>query len=66
MDNEKTIYRCFFKFRDYRYPFVDGYQGPSMFATGFWINEDMEFTNGDDAKYFIPISQILYIEKINT
>ena len=64
MDDEKTIYRCYYKFGDYSNNYVEGTQGPSMFKDGFWINKDFEYTNGDDCKFWIPPAGIKYIEKI--
>lgn len=31
---------------------------------GFWINEEMEYTQGSDCKWWIPPAQILYVDKI--
>jgi len=31
---------------------------------GFWINDDGKFTYGEDSKYWIPISQIVFVEKV--
>jgi hypothetical protein len=31
--------------------------------TGFWCNEDWDFANGDDAKYWIPPSAIRVVTK---
>ncbi len=33
------------------------------FAGGFWIDDDLKFVKGSAARYWIPPSQILYIEK---
>jgi hypothetical protein len=30
---------------------------------GFWINQDLKFTKGADARYWIPPHAILYIAK---
>lgn len=38
--------------------------GIHAFTNGFWINEELKFTKGSDNLYWIPPSQILYIEKI--
>jgi len=35
----------------------------SNFKDGFWVNEYLQFTNGSDAKYWIPPSVITLIEK---
>lgn len=37
----------------------------ASFFNGFWVNEDYEFTKGNDAKHFIPESAILKITKNN-
>jgi hypothetical protein len=34
------------------------------FSKGFWLNEKHEFTKGDDCKFWIPSSMILYVKKI--
>lgn len=31
---------------------------------GFWVNGVKEFTKKEDCKYWIPPSQIMYVEKI--
>lgn len=31
---------------------------------GFWVDEAFEFTKSQDAKYWIPPSRILHVEKI--
>jgi hypothetical protein len=31
---------------------------------GFWVNSQMEFTFSDDARYWIPPGQVLFIEKV--
>ncbi len=38
--------------------------GLHAFTSGFWITEDLKFTKGSDCKFWIPPSQILYIEKV--
>lgn len=35
----------------------------AYFKEGFWINEEYQITLGDDCKFWIPPSQISYIEK---
>lgn len=30
---------------------------------GFWINENMEFTQGEDAAWWIPPGQLIYVFK---
>ncbi len=63
-------YKCIFNFtKVYR---VDGqhhhvtsqHDGIHAFIDGFWLNEDLKFTKGSDCKYWIPPSQIRYIEKV--
>ena len=41
-------------------------EGVDAFSRGFWITESLVYTKGSDAKYWIPPSQIMYIEKIET
>lgn len=64
----KIIYRCAYEF----VIFLDGRDGVrsvysekgiDVFQYGFWINYDFEFTQGSDAKYWIPPSKIMYISK---
>ncbi len=63
-------YKCVFHFgRIYkgdRRPHEVSYDtdGVHAFVGGFWITDDLKFTKGSDAKYYIPPSQILYIEKV--
>ena len=38
-------------------------EGTMEMRDGFWINAEFERTTGSDCKYWIPPSQILYIEK---
>lgn len=63
-------YKCVFNFckitrRDGQHHSVSYDQdGIHAFVCGFWINDDLKFTKGTDAKYWIPLSQILYIEKL--
>ncbi len=40
------------------------HDGIHAFVDGFWINADLKFTKGSDCKYWIPPSQIYYIEKV--
>lgn len=65
----KTIYRC-----EYLLPTplsapgtekrcVRSEGGIAEFVNGFWINDDYEFTNGSDAKYWIPPTNIRFISK---
>ncbi len=62
-------YKCVFNFsRIHKLngePHIVHYEeGIYAFAGGFWIDEDLHFTKGSDCKYWIPPSQILYIEKV--
>lgn len=57
------IYRCYFSFKN-EIVYVDDTRGIAVFESGFWINSDMEYTYGGDSLYWIPPSQIKYIEKI--
>lgn len=34
-----------------------------VFKEGFWINNDFDYTNGSDAKYWIPPGRIHYVTK---
>jgi hypothetical protein len=61
-------YKCYFRFAK-RYLREDSAHtvigsGFFDFTKGFWINEDLEFTRGADSRYWIPVSQILLVEKI--
>jgi hypothetical protein len=62
------IYKCYFNFtKIYRTDgdahHVESTEGLSAFRTGFWISSDMKYTKGFDAKYWIPPSQIIRVEK---
>lgn len=64
-------YRCYFLFNNSPKSQLDLYvrnvsyagDGIHAFTSGFWINNDYMFTRSSDVKYWIPPSQILYIEK---
>ncbi len=59
-------YKCVFYFggdRE-RYEVKYGQDGIHAFINGFWITYDLKFTKGSDCKYWIPPSQILYVEKV--
>jgi len=30
---------------------------------GFWVNSNLEFTNGSDCKFWIPPSRIIFVVK---
>jgi hypothetical protein len=64
-------YRCWFEFYcendDDDTPaegtyYVTSPGGISDFATGFWVNADMQFTKGSNCKYWIPPSKIYCVE----
>jgi hypothetical protein len=63
-------YVCVYDFN--RVPLAQGtnhiarfeHDGVFAFKDGFWITEDLAFTKGHDAKYWIPPSRILYVEKV--
>lgn len=38
--------------------------GPANFKDGFWVNKDLEHSNASDVLYWVPPSQLLYIEKV--
>jgi len=67
-------YRCYFEFKELKqgiiYSRSDIHRvsysndGIWAFTNGFWITHELKFTKGSDAKYWIPPSQILYIEKV--
>ena len=58
-----TQYRCYFIFKD-SWHVVESEEGIGRFCSGFWITGTMELTKGSDCKYWIPPSQIKYIDKI--
>ena len=37
----------------------------SVATIGFWINRNKEYTQGSDARYWIPPSGIRFVEKFN-
>ncbi len=37
--------------------------GLHNFTNGFWLTNELKFTKGSDCKFWIPPSQILYVEK---
>ncbi len=63
-------YRCFYSFKaehentNMRHQVTVRFEGLYNFCGGFWIDKDLKFTKGSECKYWIPPSQILYIEKI--
>jgi len=57
-----TEYLCWFMWGYVRkYVTADQFD---RFTEGFWLNEDMEYTWGSDARYWIPPGRILFIEKV--
>ena len=58
----RTIYRCEFIY-GVNQLYVLSHEGIERFSHGFWLNENMELTKGDNAKYWIPPSAIQYISK---
>ncbi len=58
-----TRYVCYFLWRDVWHT-VESEEGIRRFDSGFWITGTMELTKASDCKYWIPPSQIKYIEKI--
>lgn len=62
----KIRYRCEFVFalfgRDVN-RCVYSKKGIDIFKDGFWITENYHFTQGSDAKYWVPPSKIRYISK---
>lgn len=59
-----TVYRCHFDFELVLDCKVDSDKGIDEFAGGFWVNSKIKFTKGNDAKFWIPPSKIVFIEKI--
>jgi hypothetical protein len=59
-----TVYECHFIFKDMLQK-VSSDGGPLVFAQGFWVNDALEYTQGDDCQYWIPPSQIRYIKKVD-
>ena len=56
-------YICAFRF-DLRERYVEA-DAIQYLKEGFWINKDHKFTLGEDCKFWIPPSQIMYIKKEN-
>ncbi len=57
-------YRCYFEIavsKSRRVVYADELY---LLKDGFWVNSEMTFTQASDCKYFIPASNILYIEKV--
>lgn len=61
-----TIYRCEFDFARYGPEMpccVRSTEGIDEFKDGFWLNLDLQFTKGADARYWVPPHKIRYIAK---
>ncbi len=61
-------YTCIFNFlevftREGHHEVSTEKDGLFAFSKGFWINDKLQFTKASDCKYWIPPSQILYVEK---
>lgn len=65
----KIVYRCEFELLVGSLPghnnqrSVKSGAGIASFENGFWVNDDYQFTQGSDAKYWIPPARILYVWK---
>jgi hypothetical protein len=60
-------YRCEFLFPNggrQRQLTAHSTEGIAAFRDGFWINEQLEYSNESDVRYWIPPHQILYITKL--
>ena len=42
---------------------VDSLKGLDAFRNGFWINAELDYTYGQDSKYWIPPNMIQFIQK---
>lgn len=58
-----TIYKCYFTLEGIWYE-VESKDGILDFSNGFWVNDDFQFTKGEDASYWIPPRCIRYIQKV--
>lgn len=56
------IYECTFQFEAQSYK-VSSDKGIEVFANGFWVNSDMEFTESGDNEYWIPPGHIFHVWK---
>lgn len=67
----ETYYVCVYRYEDVKLRFIketeiksgDYNCGITDCSSGFWVNEDYEFTKLGDNKYWIPPSNILVIKK---
>lgn len=61
-------YKCYFNFpklylgRGEAHTVI-GEDGLHAFTKGFWLTENLKLTKGSDCVYWIPPSQILFIER---
>ena len=59
---DSILLRCHFKFKDQKLSVVAS--NAFCLQQGFWINGNFQYAYGmTNCKYWIPPSQILYIEK---
>ena len=56
-------YRCVFVFRGEEFSSYSK-RGLDAFYDGFWINDKLETSVGEDVRYWIPPHKIEYIEKV--
>jgi len=61
----KKVYVCYFLFKGKEYETFSK-SSISNFKYGFWVTEELKFTTGSNSTYWIPPSQILYIEKASS
>jgi hypothetical protein len=57
------MYECWFKFKGKLYNTAHS-GGIHLFKDGFWVDDAMSWTNGNNAKYWIPPTMIQHIEKL--
>jgi hypothetical protein len=62
-------YRCWYKFYDleaaWKRTQFAAVESLGEVTDGFWINDLGKFTKGSDAKWWIPPSAILIVEKVH-
>ena len=58
----KTHYRCEFRWKS-GVAYVHSDEGIAAFKDGFWLDAFFNYTKGGKCCYWIPPSQILYIQK---
>lgn len=62
-----TIYRCHYNFTsiwDSEMRVVDIPSISDITDKGFWLDKNFRFTKTSSAKYWIPASQVLMVEKV--